>query len=621
MPTRLGDMTIGSTVKLAVNGTLYGFLIVHQGNPNADKYDASCDDTWLLMEDIYENRQWHNVYNTNSYASSTIHSYLNSTFLSLLDDDIQAEIKQVKIPYRTKGSGGYTVTGSSGLSTKIFLLSCTEVNFTGAGATNTSEGAPLAYFSGCEPDGKDDKRIAYLDGTAALWWLRSPHTSTSGTTMRVSEKGDCGGNEGSECTWGVRPAFIMPDDLMINDNGEVTFNLPPSDPGEPLYPEPIAGSQAGVTWAASVDPEGDEITYTVEKSLDGGVFSQVGQTTGNSMPIDIPPAIYPGSAIPISWAAAEGAEGYAIQRSLDLGVTWEDLATTTETSYIDTAPNGPCTMVAKDGAIVQIKYRVASMAGGAVATDYTVGGDPSGAPALIRLGDMAVGRTIKLPFNGTLYDFLVVHQGKPSDMYDDSCAGTWLLMKDCYENRAWHSSVVNDYAASDIHSYLNNGFLRLFDEKIQAKIKSAKIPYVNGTGPDGAVASGADGLETKIFLLGGYEVGFTQSKNPYYPIDGDCLDYFKGAVNADRIAYLDGTATSWWTRSPDTSYAPRAWSVMADGDGNGLSGPALCTNNKGIRPALILPSVLTFDENGEMAEPSAAGAVRVYVLGGVANGN
>ena len=40
-------------------------------------------------------------------------------------------------------------------------------------------------------------------------------------------------------------------------------------------------------------------------------------------------------------------------------------------------------------------------------------------------------------------------------LYDASCDGTWLLMKDCYEAKRWHSSNVNDYANSEINSYLD----------------------------------------------------------------------------------------------------------------------------------------------------------------------
>ena len=91
--------------------------------------------------------------------------------------------------------------------------------------------------------------------------------------------------------------------------------------------------------------------------------------------------------------------------------------------------------------------------------------------AYVTLSSKAIGSTIKLKVNGSAKDFIVVHQGKPSSVYDDSCNGTWLLMKDIYENRQWHSSNTNDYANSTIHSYLISTFLNLIEANIMNAIK------------------------------------------------------------------------------------------------------------------------------------------------------
>ena len=213
------------------------------------------------------------------------------------------------------------------------------------------------------------------------------------------------------------------------------------------------------------------------------------------------------------------------------------------------------------------------------------------------ISEFAVGSTVKMNVNGTQKDFLIVHQGLPSSMYDSSCDGTWLLMKDIYENRQWHSSNSNSYKASTIHSYLNSTFLGLFDSDIQAAIKEVKIPYVNGTGSGGSVASGSAGLNTKVFLLSGYEVGWTKSDSNYFPIDGSCLSYFNGmAVNDSmRIGYLNGTAAFWWLRSPNTGTTLSTWSVMDNGyyyDGAGSA------SEYGVRPALILPPTALVKDDG-----------------------
>lgn len=208
-----------------------------------------------------------------------------------------------------------------------------------------------------------------------------------------------------------------------------------------------------------------------------------------------------------------------------------------------------------------------------------------------KVGTLPVGSTVKLNLNGTPWDWLVVHQGLPSDLYDASCNGTWLLMKNIYENRAWHSSDVNDYANSTIHSYLNSTFLAMFDSNIQNAIKQVKLPYRAGSGYGKTVTSGASGLQAKIFLLSSTEVNLVHSQAPTN--EGACLSYFSGTAqngsDTKRVAYLSGSATFWWLRSPRCD--PSRGSKYALGvDSNGDWGGGICSRSHGIRPAIILPS-------------------------------
>ena len=216
-----------------------------------------------------------------------------------------------------------------------------------------------------------------------------------------------------------------------------------------------------------------------------------------------------------------------------------------------------------------------------------------------QLGSMSVGSTVKLKLGGSPRDFLVVHQGLPSSMYDSSCNGTWLLLKDIYTTRAWDSSN-NDYKNSDIHSYLNGTFLNLFDNDIKNAIKQVKIPYQNGTGSGGSVASGANGLSCKIFLLSGYELGWTTSDNSYFPRDGAKLSYFSSgtgsAANNKRIANYNGSAAYWWLRSPYTDRTNSVWSVHSSGNCNGWN----YHNTYGVRPALVLDSSLSVSDDGSV---------------------
>ena len=220
---KLGAKAAGSIVKLRENGALVDFIVANQGKPASGNYDDSCNGTWLVRKDIHSNRAWDS--SNNDYANSDVHSWLNNTYLNLLDADIKAAVKQVKIPYR-KGSGTSTsvTSGANGLSCKAFLLSMKEVGLSPSYAP--SEGATLSYFSA----GGNTARKANLNGSPAEWWSRSPNCDgvyVSGVACTVASSGDSGGwyVTGS---YGVRPAFILPSDLSVSDDGTVSVNTAPT---------------------------------------------------------------------------------------------------------------------------------------------------------------------------------------------------------------------------------------------------------------------------------------------------------------------------------------------------------------------------------------------------------
>ena len=95
MATTLAAQAVGSTVALTVDGENRNFLVVHQGNPDPSVYDASCDGAWLLMQDVYSERIFGSA---NDYAASTLHTWLNGTFLSKLDSGIQQAVQTAGLP-------------------------------------------------------------------------------------------------------------------------------------------------------------------------------------------------------------------------------------------------------------------------------------------------------------------------------------------------------------------------------------------------------------------------------------------------------------------------------------------------------------------------------------------
>lgn len=389
----LSSKAIGSTIKLKVNGSARNFIVVHQGKPSS-VYDDSCNGTWLLMQDIYENRAWHSS-NTNDYANSTIHSYLNSTFLNLFESNIKNAIKQVKLPYR-KGSGTSTTvtSGSNGLSAKIFLLSATETSFDFS-YMPSGEGAELAYFKGCADNSSDSKRVAYLNGSAAYWWLRSPRCDYSNYALCVYSNGDWGSDYCSS-SGGIRPALILPSTLLVSDDGTVSTNTAPSTPGSISVPSSImGGTNISISWAKSSDAESNLAGYKVERSTNGGSsWSQIYQGTAtsttnnvafgttsvmyrvkaydteglesgwrtssqvtvvnNNAPsappsIAVPNDVKGGSTLVISWTAASDSDGnlsgYILERSTDGGSAYTQVYKGNALTYTDTITKGWSTVM------------------------------------------------------------------------------------------------------------------------------------------------------------------------------------------------------------------------------------------------------------------------------------
>lgn len=390
----LGSKAVGSTIKLKVNGSARNFIVVHQGKPSS-VYDDSCNGTWLLMKDIYESRQWDSS-NTNDYANSTIHSYLNGTFMNLVESSIKNAIKQVKIPYRKGHGTSKTVTsGSNGLSAKIFLLSATETSFS-YGSMPSGEGAELAYFKGCADFDSDSKRVAYLNGSATSWWLRSPGCNiTYKRALVVGSDGDCGDTSCSYST-GIRPALILPSTLLVSDDGTVSTNTAPSTPGSISVPSSImGGTNISISWAKSSDAESNLAGYKVERSTNGGSsWSQIYQGTAtsttnnvafgttsvmyrvkaydteglesgwrtssqvtvvnNNAPsappsIAVPKDVKGGSTLVISWTAASDSDGnltgYILERSTDGGGTYTQVYKGDALTYTDTITKGWATVM------------------------------------------------------------------------------------------------------------------------------------------------------------------------------------------------------------------------------------------------------------------------------------
>ena len=215
--TNAGDIDVGTEVILNENGAAVNYIVVHQGRPSSS-YDTSCDGTWLLRQDIAEKRAWDSG-NSNVLESSDIQSYLNGTWINRYGTDIRDAIKQVKIPYRQNGgSGGTDRSGSNGLSCKIFLLSGKELGWDSSDNQYfPNDGAKLDYFLDGTASTANQKRVATLNGSATLWWLRSPVTHDSNLVWNVHSNGSYNFWDAGN-SYGIRPTLILPYNFKFQDD-------------------------------------------------------------------------------------------------------------------------------------------------------------------------------------------------------------------------------------------------------------------------------------------------------------------------------------------------------------------------------------------------------------------
>ena len=369
--TTLGNKATGSIIKLKENGTLVDFYVAKHDYESGINGSGR---TLVVRKDCYDNRVWDSG-NVNAYAGSDIDTWFNGTYKNMLDATIRSLIGTTKIRY-TPGNGNNTV---GTLERSIFALSLTELGESHSYANVEGSALPIA----------STLKIAYLNGNANTQWTRSPYTYYTGYAWRLRSDGYVSYNL-CYYTYGSRPAFTLPSDLYVSDDGSVFQNTAPSTPASISVPSSInGGTSITVSWAASTDAEGNLEGYIVERSTNGGSsWSQIYQgsatstsntvafgtesvtyrvkaydsaglesgwktsntvtVTNNRAPsapgsLTVPAIVRGGSTLAISWTAASDSDGnlsgYELERRVD-GGSWSQIYKGSALAYTDTITSG-----------------------------------------------------------------------------------------------------------------------------------------------------------------------------------------------------------------------------------------------------------------------------------------
>lgn len=207
------------------------------------------------------------------------------------------------------------------------------------------------------------------------------------------------------------------------------------------------------------------------------------------------------------------------------------------------------------------------------------------------LSELPVGSEVTLTESGFSEPYIVVNQGQPAGKdYDSSCDGVWLLRKFlCNDTVYWNNMAGGAYQYSQINNYLTTTYRSLLSSGlVNTLLMTPSIPYF--------YLYDNNYYSTDVFTLSMYEIGLTS--NTGIPSEGSILDYFADGGYDRKIAYLDGRATQWWTRTENRRDGSKAWAITTYGNHTSVRK----TRGGGVRPAIILKKDTIVSGDGSIVE-------------------
>ena len=201
------------------------------------------------------------------------------------------------------------------------------------------------------------------------------------------------------------------------------------------------------------------------------------------------------------------------------------------------------------------------------------------APVMKPLGEYTEGDVVQLNEGGVPVDFYVAKHDYEAAL--NGSGRTLLVRKESWPNDQinWNNNAINTYADSSIDQWFNATYKSKLDTDIQQAISTTKFYYTPGNGNTSVVA-----LERSIFHLSATEFGLSQIN---INVEGEALPI----AETLRVSRVNGTPTSQWTRSSNTSTSNSAAYISSDGT---ISGSTRCDNSAYPRPAFTLPATFEF---------------------------
>ena len=183
----------------------------------------------------------------------------------------------------------------------------------------------------------------------------------------------------------------------------------------------------------------------------------------------------------------------------------------------------------------------------------------------IALGDIERGTLVKLNENGTPAEFYVACHNYEAGLNGNG--RTLVVRKDCYDMSVFASGRKPSYSSSSLNDLLVGTYFNLLDAGVREMVGTTKF-----------YATSAPTLERSVFQLSATELtGSDQA-----PTEGSILPI----ASLLKVAHLNGSGISQWTRTPFTSFPGFVYCL----DNIGMLGFVPYSNPCGSRPAFTLPA-------------------------------
>lgn len=199
--TDIANIAIGNEFGLYENGILTPFIKLVNNYANSGR-------VLVVRKDIVLEAALRST-GVGYYGGSSTDTWLNDTYINMLDELTQSVVQEVAVPVQTSA-------GVSTIDRKCFLLSMQELNLVSSGMP--LEGPSISYFNG------NNRRIARFGGVADSYWTRTINVS-NGMAAFVNYIGSVATVSANTANHGIRPAFTLPSSFEVTAGIPSTANV------------------------------------------------------------------------------------------------------------------------------------------------------------------------------------------------------------------------------------------------------------------------------------------------------------------------------------------------------------------------------------------------------------